>query len=150
MKSLGRRDWEKARDQFQSLMEGFPDERDLLERARAYKAVCDRALEKKPAFRPKGFDELLHHGVYLHNRGDYAEALKVLRQAVDLHPRNEHAQYCLAATAARAGDREAALRALRAAVAAGAANRQQARQDPDFEGLRADEEFLGIVHASGS
>ena len=150
LKSLGRRDFDRARDQLETLIAGHPEERDLIERARAYIAVCDRALEKKPAFRPKTFEDLLHHGVFLHNRGEYAEALKVLRQAAEIHPRNEHVLYCLATTAARAGDAPTALKSLRQAVAVAPANRAQARQDPDFDALREDEEFLAIVYPRAS
>ena len=150
MKAMGKHDYERAREHFDALMEGFPEERDLLERARSYRAVCERALEKRPAFRPKTFDEMLHHGVYLHNRGEYEEALKFLRQAAEIHPRNEHVLYCMAATAARAGDSPTALKSLRQAVTAGSANRAQARQDPDFDALRDDEEFLSIVYPQAS
>ena len=40
--------------------------------------------------------------------------------------------------------------ALRQAVTAGSANRAQARQDPDFDALRDDEEFLSIVYPQAS
>lgn len=150
MKALGKHDYERARDHFDALLAGFPEERDLLERARSYRAVCERALEKRPAFRPKTFDELLHHGVFLHNRGEYDDAMKFLRQAAEIHPRNEHVLYCIAATAARAGDSATALKALRQAVTAGPANRAQARQDPDFDTLREDEEFHSIVYPKAS
>jgi len=150
LKALGRRHFDRARNQLEALIEAHPEELELLERARAYIAVCDRALEKKPAFRPKTFEDLLHHGVFLHNRGEYAEALKVLRQAAEIHPRNEHVLYCLAATAARAGDAPTALKALRQAVSVAPANRTQARQDPDFDTLREDEEFLAIVYPKAS
>ena len=108
-KALGKRDFDKARDHFEGVVSQFPDERDVLERARAYLVICSRALDKKPAFKPKTFDEVLHQGVFLHNRGEYDEALKLLRQAADMQPKSDHAQYCLAATAARAGDAEAAI-----------------------------------------
>jgi tetratricopeptide (TPR) repeat protein len=150
MKALGKHDYERAREHFDAILEGYPEERDLLERARSYRALCQRALEKRPTFRPKTFEELLHHGVYLHNRGDYEEALKFLRQAAEIHPRNEHVLYCMAATAARAGDSQTALKSLRQAVTAGPANRAQARQDPDFDTLREDEEFLSIVYVQAS
>ena len=39
---------------------------------------------------------------------------------------------------------------LRQAVTAGPANRAQARQDPDFDTLREDEEFLSIVYPQAS
>jgi tetratricopeptide (TPR) repeat protein len=150
MKALGKRDYERARDHFESLTTSFPEERDLLERARAYLALCARHVEKRPAFRPKTFEEMLHHGVYLHNRGEYEEALKFLRQAADIHPRNEHVLYCLAATLARAGDAPGALKALRSAVTASPGNRTQARTDTDFDALREDEEFISIVYPQAS
>src|SRR5438552_17502471 len=150
MKAMGKHDYERAREHFDTLLAGFPEERDLLERARSYRAVCERALEKRPTFRPKTFDEMLHHGVYLHNRGEYEEALKALRQAAEIHPKNEHVLYCLAATAARAGDTTSALKALRSAVAASPANRAQARSDSDFDPIREDEEFIEIVYPQAS
>ena len=150
VKALGKKDYDRALELFDSLISAHPEERDLLERARSYRAVCERALEKKPSFRPKTFEEMLHHGVYLHNRGEYEEALKFLRQAAEIHPRNEHVLYCMAATAARAGDSATALKSLRQAVGAGSANRAQARQDPDFDTLREDEEFLSILYPQAS
>jgi hypothetical protein len=56
----------------------------------------------------------------------------------------------MAATAARAGDSATALKSLRQAVSVGPANRAQARQDPDFDTLRDDEEFLSIVYPKAS
>jgi tetratricopeptide (TPR) repeat protein len=146
MKALGRREYEKAKTGFEGLIEGHPEERDIVERARAYRMLCERALERRPAYRPKGFEDLLNHGVFLHNRGEFEDALKVLRQAAEIHPRNEHVLYCLAATTARAGDRAAALKALRSAISASPASRTQARSDTDFDALRDDAEFAALVH----
>jgi tetratricopeptide (TPR) repeat protein len=150
VKALGKKDYERALEIFDSLISSHPDERDLLERARAYRAACERASEKRPAFRPKTFDELLHYGVFLHNRGEYPEALRHLQQAVEMHPKNEHAQYCLAASASRAGDPTAALKALRSAITASAANRAQARGDSDFDPIREHEEFVALVYPQAS
>ena len=149
-KALGKRDFDKARDHFEGVVSQFPDERDVLERARAYLVICSRALDKKPAFKPKTFEEMLHQGVFLHNRGEYDEALKLLRQAADMQPKSDHAQYCLAAAAARSGDAEAALSALRQAVELGPSNRTQARGDSDFDALRDDEGFNALVYPQAS
>jgi tetratricopeptide (TPR) repeat protein len=150
MKALGRKDYEKALGLFDSLIEDHAEERDLVERAKTYRSVCERAVEKKPAFRPKTFEELLHYGVFLHNRGEYAEALRFLHQAIEMHPKNEHAQYCLAAAAARGGDAAAALKALRSAITASSANRAQARGDSDFDPIREHEEFVALVYPQAS
>lgn len=149
---LGKKDFERAREVFEELISTHPDERDLLERARAYRAVCDRALAeaKRAPFKPKTFEDLLQYGVFLHNRAEFEEALRYLRQAVEMHPKNDHALYCLAATSARAGDTPSALKALRSAIAASPSNRAQARSDPDFDPIRDDEGFVEIVYSAVS
>jgi tetratricopeptide (TPR) repeat protein len=71
--------------------------------------------------------------------------VKFLQQALDMHPRNESALYCLAAAQARAGDTPAALKALKSAINANPASRAQARRDADFEPLRAAAAFQALV-----
>jgi Flp pilus assembly protein TadD len=88
--------------------------------------------------------------VYLHNRGEFLEALKVLHQAAEIHPRNEHVLYCLAAASARSGDPAAAIKALKSAIAVSPANRAQARSDSDFDAIREQAEFLALVHPQAS
>ncbi|PYQ25033.1 MAG: hypothetical protein DMF79_00255 [Acidobacteria bacterium] len=129
VKALGRKDFERAADLLDELMASHSDERDLIERARSYRAFCGR------------------HGVYLHNRGEFAEAIKALHQAAEIHPRNEHVLYCLAAASARAGDTAAALKALKSAIAVSPANRAQARSDSDFDAIRDLSEFVALVHS---
>jgi Tfp pilus assembly protein PilF len=145
MKALGKRDYERAKEHFESVLSAHSEERDVAERARLYLGVCKRALEKRPAFKPKTFDELLNYGVFLHNRGEFDEALKMLGQAADQQPKNEHVLYCIAASAAQSGDVAAALKSLRAAIAANSASRAQARADADFDPIRENEEFLEIL-----
>jgi tetratricopeptide (TPR) repeat protein len=145
VKALGRKDLDRARQLFDELLEGHADQRELVERARAYRVMCDRS--RRPP-RPKTFEELLNYGVVLHNRGDYAQAVRYLQQALEIHPRNESALYCLAAAQARAGDMPAALKALRSAIHANPASRAQARRDDDFAPLRAAAEFQALVAPS--
>jgi tetratricopeptide (TPR) repeat protein len=142
VKALGKKDFERARALLDSLLADHPEQQDLVERARAYRSMCERPRRQS---RPKTFEELLNYGVVLHNRGDYAQAVKYLSQAADLQPRNESALYCLAAAQARAGETAAALRALRSAITANPASRAQARHDADFEPLRGAVEFRALV-----
>lgn len=142
VKALGRKDFDRCRKLLDGLIEDFADQQELVERARAYRAMCDRS---KRSPRPKTFEELVNYGVVLHNRGDYELAVKYLRQALDIHPRAENALYCLAAAQARAGDAQAALRALKSAIHANPASRAQARRDADFEQLREAAAFQALV-----
>jgi tetratricopeptide (TPR) repeat protein len=146
VKAVGKHDYDKGKEVLQTLIANHAEERDILERARAYLALCERALEKKPSFRPKTFEDLLSYGVYLHNRGEFQDALKCLQQAADIHPKNEHVLYCVAAAAARSGDSAVAMKALRSAIVANPASRAQARSDSDFDPIREDDEFVELVH----
>jgi tetratricopeptide (TPR) repeat protein len=142
VKALGRKELDRARELFDALLEGHADQRELVERAKAYRVMCDRS--RRPP-RPKTFEELLNYGVVLHNRGEFAQAVRYLQQALEIHPRNESALYCLAAAQARAGDAAAALKALKSAIHANPASRAQARRDDDFEPLRMAAEFQALV-----
>ena len=144
VKAFGRKDFDRAQAHLDNLIATHGDQPDLAERARSYLAMCQRATSRKPA-RPKTFEEMLNYGVVLHNRGEFDQAVKYLRQAVAKHPRDEHALYCLAAAQARAGEADAALKALRSAITANPTSRSQARQDPDFEPLRGEAEFQALV-----
>jgi len=148
IKALGKRDFEKAQGHLQTLVTSHPDERDLLDRAHSYLALCERSLEKRPGFRPKTVEEHMRYGVYLHNRGDFKGALKHLNQAAELEPKNDDVLYCMAASAARAGNADAAVKALRSAIASSPASRAQARWDADFDLIREDDEFVALVHTS--
>ncbi|HXK09012.1 MAG TPA: tetratricopeptide repeat protein [Vicinamibacteria bacterium] len=142
VKALGRKDLDRARDLFDELMDAHAEQQELVERAKSYRAMCDRP--RRPP-RPRTFEELLNYGVVLHNRGEFAQAVRYLQQALEIHPRNESALYCLAAAQARAGDAGAALKALRSAIHANPASRALARRDDDFEPLRTAAEFQALV-----
>jgi tetratricopeptide (TPR) repeat protein len=144
VKAFGRKDVDRARTHLEALIETHADQSDLVERARSYLAMCDRADGPK-APRPRTYEELLNYGVVLHNRGEHADAAKYLQQAVDKEPKSEHALYCLAAAQARAGEIAAAVKALRSAIQINPASRNQARQDPDFEALRGDDAYAALV-----
>lgn len=145
-KALGKRDHARAKAHFEELLEKHPDEYDLAERARVYLTICERAVEKQPAYRPKSVEDLVAWGVLLHNDGEYAEAIKQFRKATESAPKNDHALYCLAASSARAGETEAALAALRDAIAVSPESRAQARSDSDFDPLREEEAFVDLVY----
>lgn len=146
VKALGRKDHAKAKAHFEDLLERYAEEYDVAERTRIYVTICERALDKRTAFRPKSTEDLLAWGVLLHNQGDYAEAIKQFRKATESEPKNDHALYCLAASSARAGDTDAALEALRGAIAVSPESRAQARSDSDFDPLREEDAFLDLVY----
>ena len=59
LQALQRRDFAASADALRTVIERYPDERELLERARLYLKVCERELEpKEPA--PKTADEWVY------------------------------------------------------------------------------------------
>jgi tetratricopeptide (TPR) repeat protein len=147
VRALGKKDFERAQTHFSALLEQHRDQPDLVERARVYLLVCERELRPGGAFKPKSLEELLTHGVFLHNAESYADAVKCFRRAAEQAPKSEHAHYCLAASLARTGDVDGAIRALREAITISSEVRAQARHDADFDGIREEAEFEALIEA---
>jgi len=147
VRALGKKDYERARTHFSALLEQHKDQPDLVERARVYLLVCERALRPPATFKPKSIEELLAYGVFLHNAESFADAVKYFRRAADQAPKSEHAHYCLAASLARTGDVDGAVEALREAITISSEVRAQARHDADFDGIREEAGFEALIEA---
>ncbi len=146
LQALQRRDFAASADALRNVIERYPDERELLERARLYLKVCERELEpKEPA--PKTPDEWVYAGTVALNAGDEATALRHVQRALTDDPRHDHARYMLAVISTRRNDVAAALEHLRQAVSLNPENRPLARQDPELEPLRNEAAFKSIVEA---
>lgn len=135
LQALQRRDFAASADALRLVIERYPDERELLERARLYLKVCERELEpKEPA--PKTANEWVYAATVALNAGDEATALQHLQRALTADPRHDHAHYMMSVASVRRGDTAGALEHLRRAVSLNPENRSIARQDPELETLR--------------
>ncbi len=149
LQALQRRDFAASAEALRNVIERYPDERELLERARLYLKVCERELEpKEPA--PKTADEWVYAGTVALNAGDEATALRHVQKALSEDARHDHAHYMMAVITTRRGDAAAAVEHLRQAVTLNPENRSLARQDPELEALREDATFKSIVDASAA
>jgi Tfp pilus assembly protein PilF len=148
LQALQRRDFAAAAEALRNVIARYPDERELLERARLYLKVCERELEpKEPA--PKTPDELVYAATVALNAGDEATALRHLQRAVADDARHDHARYMIATIYLRRNDPASALEHLRQSVSLNPENRSLARQDPEFETLREDPTFRALVEPPG-
>jgi Tfp pilus assembly protein PilF len=148
LQALQRRDFAASADALRNVIERYPDERELLERARLYLKVCERELEpKEPA--PKTADEWVYAATVALNAGDEATAMRHLQRALTEDSRHDHAHYMMAVVATRRGD-GVALEHLRQAVTLNPENRSLARQDPELDSLRDEPAFRAIVEASAA
>jgi len=144
LQALQRRDFAASADALRIVIERYPDERELLERARLYLKVCERELEpKEPA--PKTADEWVYAATVAQNSGDDATALRHLQRALAEDARHDHAHYMMAVASAQRHDTSTALEHLRRAVALNPENRSRARQDPDLEAIRDDAGFRAAL-----
>jgi len=135
LQALQRRDFATAAEALRNVIARYPDERELLERARLYLKVCERELEPREQA-PKTADEWVYAATLALNSADEAAALHHLTRALEVNPRHDHAHYMMALASARRGDAERSLEHLRQAVMLNPENRALARQDPDLTPLR--------------
>src|SRR3954468_8618584 len=127
LQALQRRDFAASAAALRNVIERYPDERELLERARLYLKVCESELEpKEPA--PKSPDEWVVAATVAQNSGDDASALRHLQRALTDDARHDHAHYMMAVVSARRTDPSGALDHLRRAVSLNPENRSLARQ----------------------
>jgi tetratricopeptide (TPR) repeat protein len=143
--SLHRQNYAEALERFQALVDNHPQEKELLDRLRIYVRICNDMLNRKPA-QPKRPEDAFYFGVMKANDAEYDEAVKYLDRALQANPKDEKVHYVMASTLALQGSREEAVRHLRQAIELNDGNRIYARNDPDFEPLRDDEQFQNLIH----
>ena len=134
----------EARTQFRSLIEKYPSVSEVAARARTYLAVSEARL-RTDLTPPRDADSLYDRGVIELNRGDYVAAQELFERALKREPEAAHIHYGLAATRARLGAIDAALRSLRSALDLQPKLRIRAQRDLDLNSLRTDPEFDQIV-----
>jgi tetratricopeptide (TPR) repeat protein len=146
LQALQRRDFAASADALRTVIERYPDERELLERARLYLKVCERELEpKEPA--PKTADEWVYAATVAQNSGDDAAVLRNLQRALAEDPRHDLAHYMMAVASVQRNDVAQGVEHLRRAVSLNPENRSRARQDPDFDALHDDAGFRAALEA---
>jgi len=147
VRALQRHDYQGAAIQFRTIMERYPEERELQERSHLYLRVCERETARRPAT-PQTPQERVYAATVALNAGDTAAALDHLSRALSDSPESDHAHYIMAVALASKGDATQAMQHLRRAITLNPENRSLARQDPDLESLRNAEEFRDLTDAA--
>jgi outer membrane protein assembly factor BamD (BamD/ComL family) len=147
LEALQRHDYERAVSLLESVLEQFPEEKELHERVRLYLSICARqAAPREPA--PQTVEERLYAATLAINGGKYDQAISQLRLVRDEDPDNDHALYMLAVAHAQRGEHAESIAHLERAIALNPENRALARRDTDLEPIRDNESFRGALDAA--
>jgi len=144
LKVFNRHEFASARSGFESILEKFGDQHEVVARARTYLAICEQRLARAPIV-PRNTDALYDQGVFELNKGNIRKAIELFDKALKAEPRADHVLYSLAASYARLNEPQKALDALRRAISFRTVHRSHARRDLDFAGLHSNEEFQHLT-----
>jgi tetratricopeptide (TPR) repeat protein len=147
VQALQRHDYATGADLFRTVIDKYPEERELLERARLYLRVCERETQRQ-APPPQTAGEFVYAATVALNAGDHSGALSHLQRAISADADNDHAHYIMAAALSLRGRSEEALQHLQRSIALNPENRSQARQDPDLDNIRQHQGFRSALEAA--
>jgi tetratricopeptide (TPR) repeat protein len=136
----------EARNLFRTLVDKYPMVSEVAARSRTYLAVAEARLRTELAL-PRDADSLYDRGVIELNRGEYVAAQELFERALRREPEAAHIHYGLAASRARLGAIDTALKSLRRALDIQPKLRIRAQRDQDLNPLRSDPEFDQLVFA---
>jgi outer membrane protein assembly factor BamD (BamD/ComL family) len=144
LEALQRHAYQQAANLLESVLQRYPEERELHERVRLYLNICRRHATQREAA-PQTIDERLYAATLSINGGQYDQAIAHLRLVRDEDPDNDHAIYMLAVAHAQRDEHAEAVAHLERAIALNPENRALARTDPDLEPLRDDDAFRAAL-----
>ena len=150
VRALQRHDFAAAADSLRGVIQQYPGERELVERARLYLQVCERETARRPSG-PQTPAEWVYAATVALNAGDVEGALVHLNRALEKAPDSDHAHYIMAVALVDKGDPSQAIVHIRQAVKLNPDNRSVALQDPDLGTLHELDAFhqaLGTQNGS--
>jgi tetratricopeptide (TPR) repeat protein len=146
-KEFSRGHFVEARNLFRTLVERYPSVSEVTARSRTYQAVAESRLRTDMTL-PRDADSLYDRGVIELNRGEYVAAQELFERALRREPEAAHIHYGLAATRARLGAIDTALKSLERALDLQPSLRIRAQRDQDLNPLRSDPDFEQLVFAA--
>ncbi|MEO8430468.1 MAG: hypothetical protein ABI592_03085 [Acidobacteriota bacterium] len=141
--ALQKKKFDESERNFLDLIQKYPDEKELVDRARVYLAICERQKRTaEPAMTEP--EEFYYAAVVEKNRGNVPEAIEHLKHAVKKNG-GGRVDFLLACCYAQTGDSEVSLQHLKRAIEEDQRHRILARHDRDFDPLRETPEFQELL-----
>jgi tetratricopeptide (TPR) repeat protein len=141
--ALQKKKIDEAERNFIDLIQKYPEERELVDRARVYLTVCERQRrDPRPALSEP--EDFYYAAVLENNRGNVSEAIEHLNRAARKNGGGK-VEFLLACCYAQQGDLETAMGHLQKAIEEDQRNRVLARHDRDFDPMRETPEFQKLL-----
>ena len=144
IQAIQNRDFLSAARTLRLVVEKYPDEQELHERACLYLRICERETGP-PALIPKTLEEHIYAATLALNLGAHNKAMEHLMAANDCDSGSDHVHYMLAIVYTLLDQKALAVSHLRRAIGLNPNNRVLARQAADFEPLRQEEGFQKAI-----
>ena len=139
---LQQKDYSKAALRFRAVIEEYPNEAALGDRARTYLRVAEgESAGRQPLTQSKDPEQSYEVGVYLLNDGQFKEALRHLERAAEHRGNDEGVLIALASAQLQSGDRAAAVSTIDRLLEVQPEARYRVRLMSDFQSLGDDESF---------
>ena len=126
------------------VIDEYPEERELKERAKLYLAVCERELNPLVS-EPTSLDERIYAATVSLNGGDVTIAIEHLNAVASEKPSDANVHYMLAVAHALSSDTDMSVTHLERAITLNPDNRLLARQEPDFKNIHGDDRFRNLT-----
>jgi tetratricopeptide (TPR) repeat protein len=141
--ALQKKKLEEAERHFIDLIQKYPEERELVDRAKVYLTVCERQ-RRDPRPELTEPEDFYYAAVLEKNRGNLAEAIDHLQQAQKKNGGGK-VDFLLACCYAQQGALETAVGHLQKAIEEDQRHRVLARHDRDFDPVREMPEFQKLL-----
>jgi len=146
MKEFHKGDLEKAAVLLRAFLEKYPEERELVDRARLYFAISQKR-PKKEILHLKNFEDHYYYGVYKMNAGDREGALKILEKALDFKTEEARIHYLIADVHCQMGKTDECLDFLKKAIQKDSLFAILAQNESDFQPLWEDKRFKVLTRS---
>lgn len=144
MKAVRKGDYAKAKELFQAFLEKHNTEKEFVDRAQMYLAICENR-EKKETISLKTFEDYYEYAVYKLNQRNHDEVIKLLEKAKTQKPKEGKVSYLMALTYCQMEDTEKCLENLKDAVHKDKLFGTLAQNESGFEPLWEDKKFKIIT-----
>lgn len=145
-RALQQRQFDRAASALKAVLTGFPDEKEMQERARVYLSLCERQAGGA-GVKLRSFEERLNGATVAINRGAFEDALRLLHNLESENAASDHVQYLMTVAFTATGAVDHAIAHLRRAIELNPENRRLSVADTDLEPLRQHASFLAALEA---